>query len=73
MADFWDEMYLDEHLVDLEIEASDNFSALAALAGCLERNQCVNGEFSRAIQEREKNFQLACRLNMWGCDSSYGF
>ena len=49
MADFWDEMYLDEHLVDLEVEASDNFSALAALAGCLERNQCVNSRKGKRI------------------------
>ena len=66
MADFWDEMYLDEHLVDLEIEASDNFSALAALAGCLEKNQCVNGEFSRAIQEREKEFSTGLPLEHVG-------
>lgn len=32
MADFWDEMYLDEYLVDLEIDEADNFSSLAVLA-----------------------------------------
>lgn len=37
MADFWDEMYLDEHLVDLEINEVDNFSSLAALANRLEK------------------------------------
>lgn len=78
MADFWDEMYLDEHLVDLEINEADNFSSLAALANRLEKNQCVNGEFSRAIQDREKEFSTGLPLENVGVaiphtDSEYVF
>ncbi|MGG5317649.1 PTS sugar transporter subunit IIA [Enterococcus sp. AZ072] len=78
MADFWDEMYLDEHLVDLEINEVDNFSSLAALANRLEKNQCVNGEFSRAIQDREKEFSTGLPLENVGVaiphtDSEYVF
>lgn len=78
MADFWDEMYLDEHLVELEIDALDKFSALAALADCLEKNQCVNEEFSQAVQEREKEFATGLPLEHVGVaiphtDSEYVF
>ena len=78
MADFWDDMYLDEFLVDLEMDEPDNFSALAALAGCLEKNKCVNGEFSQAIQEREKEFATGLPLEHIGVaiphtDSEYVF
>lgn len=78
MADFWDEMYLDEQLVDLEIDEVDNFSSLAALASRLEKNQCVNQEFSRAIQEREREFSTGLPLENVGVaiphtDSEYVF
>ncbi|MGM0165136.1 hypothetical protein IGI39_000077 [Enterococcus sp. AZ135] len=78
MADFWDEMYLDEYLVDLEIDEADNFSSLAVLADRLEKNQCVNGAFSRAIQEREKEFSTGLPLEHVGVaiphtDSEYVF
>nr|WP_242704256.1 PTS sugar transporter subunit IIA [Enterococcus sp. 665A] len=71
-------MYLDEHLVDLEINEADNFSSLAALANRLEKNQCVNGEFSRAIQDREKEFSTGLPLENVGVaiphtDSEYVF
>jgi len=78
VADFWDEMYLDEHLVDLEMDEPDNFSALAALADRLEENQCVNGAFSLAIQEREEEFATGLPLEHIGVaiphtDSEYVF
>jgi len=78
VADFWDEMYLDEYLVDLEIDEADNFSSLAVLADRLEKNQCVNGAFSRAIQEREKEFSTGLPLEHVGVaiphtDSEYVF
>lgn len=78
MADFWDEMYLDEELVDLEIDVVDNFSSLAALANRLEKNQCVNQEFSRAIQDREREFSTGLPLENVGVaiphtDSEYVF
>lgn len=78
MADFWDDMYLDEQLVDLEVDESDNFSALATLAGCLERSGYVNKEFSQAIQEREKEFSTGLPLEHVGVaiphtDSEYVF
>lgn len=61
MADFWDEMYLDEHLVDLDIDASDNFSALAALAGCLEKISVLIKNSVRQFKSVKKNFRPACR------------
>lgn len=78
MADFWEDMYLDEHLVDLAIDEADNFSAIAALSDCLERNNCVNGEFSQAIQEREREFSTGLPLEHIGVaiphtDSEYVF
>lgn len=66
MTDIFDDMHLDEKLVDRQIEANTNLAALETLAAKLYAGGYVNEGFVTAIEERENTFATGLQLDNLG-------